>query len=1122
MVDWITRDETFVGLVRRLEGDPGVSSAVGLWGSSAPIVAGLLARTLNRPLLYVAAHLEEADEARDDIELATGWTTELFAAWEALPGEGPAGNEIGAERLRVCSLLRDHSGRFPGPNGPTPAVVVASVQGIMQPVPTTRRLEANSLPLQAGQKCEPSDLIAWLSDHGYTRLDMVESPGDFAARGGIVDVFPPADVDPVRVEFAEDRVESLRQFDVSSQRSMRKLNLVRIPGLSEPAGDEPTPEGPGPGRGKRPGRSRPASQDSDDTTSLFSYLPPGTIVAFSEPSEVQMLGRTFLNRLERQEGMFPVEAVFRRASEFHQVHLCRFAPTPDSELFRFEVESVQRFEQKADEAVAELCRLAATHTIYVYCDNAPERLRLDEMIAGVSGPRPPSLHLEVGLIHHGFFWRPGRTIVVGHHEVFGRYRQRRRIRRALAGRPIDTWTDLESGDLVVHVTHGIARFVGMKTLRKGDSGKSEEYLTLQFAEQAIMHVPASQIDLVQKYVGAGAVRPTLSKLGGTRWRKTTEKVAEAVQDMAGELLRIQAMRTSQPGTAFPADTTWQREFEGSFIYKETEDQLIAAREIKEDMARPRPMDRLLCGDVGYGKTELSIRAAFKCVEYGKQVAVLVPTTVLAEQHYETFRERMADYPFAIECISRFRSPREQKEIIGRARKGQVDILIGTHRLLSKDVMFGDLGLVIIDEEQRFGVEHKERLKRMRETVDMLTMTATPIPRTLHMSMLGLRDISALATPPMDRRSIITQVRSWDRHLVREAILRELNRDGQVFFVHNLVHDIQSTAARIKEIVPEARLAVGHGQMDEHELEKVMLRFVRREADVLVCTTIIESGIDIPNANTIFIDIADRFGLADLHQLRGRVGRYKHRAYCYLLLDPSRALTPNAARRLKAIEEYSELGAGFRIAMRDLEIRGAGNLLGAEQSGHIAAVGYEMYCQLLDRAVRRLRGEEIDEARPVHLELDLVAQIPYRYIPSERQRMEIYRRLVRCRTVDELRQLKTDLTDAFGPYPREVQTLLDLAEVRVLARHWKIRSIIKKPPDLIFTVDQMKLMDRLFAGAAGSVRMPDSQTLHWRLPPRYLEHPTMLTMLLRLLERPLDDSSGSIRNPDAGVSAGRTL
>ena len=1086
VIEWITRDQTFCRLVRRLDEARGASSAVGLWGSFAPLLAGQLARTLRRPLLYVTAHLEQADEARDDIELAVGWAGELFAAWESLPGEGPASNEVAAERMRLCALLRDYGGQLPGPDGPTPAVVVAPVQGVMQPVPTRAALAANSLVVTVGGERAPQSLADRLVGHGYERLDMVESPGDFAIRGGIVDVFPPGDVDPIRIELFGDRVESIRQFDIGTQRSMRRLEAARLPGA--PGGGLATPQ--------------PSSDEAppEEATSLFSYLPPETVVAIAEPTEVQELGRTFLNRLGRQEGMFSVESVFQQADEFAQLHLSRFAPTPGAEPFDFQVESVQRFEHKADTAVADLCDLAETHTIHVHCDNRAERQRLTEMIVEAAGEVPSSLRLEIGPVHHGFCWRPGRIVVIGHHEVFGRYRQRRRIRRAIAARQIDTWTDLQAGDLVVHVTHGIGKFAGMKTLRRGEGGKDEEYLTLQYADGASVHVPVSQIDLVQKYVGAGAAQPALSKLGGTRWASTKQRVAEAVKDMAGELLRIQAMRENEEGIPFPADTDWQREFEGSFIYTETEDQLSAGEQIKVDMTRLRPMDRLLCGDVGYGKTELAMRGAFKCVEYGKQVAVLVPTTVLAEQHYQTFQERMADYPFVVECLSRFRTPAEQKQIVERTRKGQADIVIGTHRLLSKDVKFADLGLVVIDEEQRFGVEHKERLKQMRATVDVLTMTATPIPRTLHMSMLGLRDISSLATPPIDRRSIVTQVRHWDRTLIRDAILREMNRDGQVYFVHNLVRDIEAVSGVIQEIVPEARIVFGHGQMHEHELEQVMLRFVRQEADVLVCTTIIESGIDIPNVNTIFIDMADRFGLADLHQLRGRVGRYKHRAYCYLLLHPSRTITPKGAKRLKAIEEYSELGAGFRIAMRDLEIRGAGNLLGAEQSGHIAAVGYEMYCQLLERAVKRMRGETVETWQAVHLELDVAAHIPRAYIDSDRQRMEIYRRLVQCRTPEELEQLQADLEDAFGRYPAQVRTLLDLAEIRVGACQWGIRSIIKKPPDLVFTVDNMGMMDELFEGATGTVRMPDSHTLHWRLPANYLEPPTMLTVLRRRLSK----------------------
>jgi transcription-repair coupling factor (superfamily II helicase) len=512
------------------------------------------------------------------------------------------------------------------------------------------------------------------------------------------------------------------------------------------------------------------------------------------------------------------------------------------------------------------------------------------------------------------------------------------------------------------------------------------------------------------------------------------------------------------------------------------------------------MDRLVCGDVGFGKTELAMRAAFKVAEYGRQVAVLVPTTVLAEQHYQTFRERMADYPFSIEAISRFRTKVEQSRIVESARKGRVDVLIGTHRLLSNDVRFADLGLVIIDEEQRFGVDAKEKLKRLRSTVEVLTLSATPIPRTLHMSLLGIRDISSLASPPVDRRAIVTQVRMWDDGLVREAIRRELNRDGQAYLVHNFVRDIEQVANRVRKLVPEARVVVGHGQMSGAELEEVMLTFMRREADVLVSTNIIESGIDIPTANTLFINRAERFGLADLHQLRGRVGRSKNRAYCYLLLSPKHPVNELAARRLKAIEQYSQLGAGFQIAMRDLEIRGAGNMLGPEQSGHIEAVGYEMYCQLLEQAVRRMKNEPTETWRQVNLELGVTASIPRAYIRSDKQRMEVYKRIAAARTLAEVNTLREDLRDAFGTPPADVDTLLALAEIRVLSQPWGVRAIMLKPPDVIFSIDELERVQPLFADGPGSPRLPDPKTVHWRLPARLLKPPTLLETLRRQLSR----------------------
>ncbi|UCD27938.1 MAG: transcription-repair coupling factor [Planctomycetota bacterium] len=1091
VVDRITGDGTFRALLARIReltsqsqpppsGDgTGVVSADGLWGSFAPTLAGTIAAELNRPLLYITAHLEQADEVRDDLELFCGQIPELLSAFETLPGEGAASEEIHAERIQLCARLHQEKNTENLNN----LIVVAPIQSLMQAVPTPEAMQANLLSLTVAQQHDTLELADWLASHGFTRLDQVESPGDFALRGDILDIYPPGQVDPYRIDFFGDTIESIRRFDVSTQRSQTEFQTIRIAGMPTDAKQTTARK----------------SQIDANITNFLTYMPADTIIAFAEPIEIQELGRTFWNRLDQPQGMIPVEHLFQRAGNFLQLHLSTMPTGETSNRFSFGIQSLTRFETKTTEALGELNKIADRHDVLFYCDNEPERQRFVELWQNTIGPIPDRLHLAVGLMHHGFDWPAGRLAVIGHHQLFHRYQQRRRIRKTHAARPIESWLDLHIGDLVVHVVHGIARFLGMRTMGKSESGKTAEYLTLEFAEKAKLHVPVTQIDLVQKYVGAGPLRPQLSKLGGTRWAKIKERVTEAVDDMASELLRIQATRASQTGINYPIDTTWQREFEGSFIYTETEDQLTTLIDIKKDMQKPQPMDRRLCGDVGYGKTELAIRAAFKVVEYGKQVAVLVPTTVLAEQHERTFRERLADFPFIVECLSRFKTKKQQQQIIAATRKGQIDILIGTHRILSKDVGFKDLGLLVIDEEQRFGVEHKERLKRFRETVDVLTMSATPIPRTLHMSLIGIRDISSLATPPLDRRSIVTQVCQWNDTLIRNAILREMNRDGQIYFVHNYVNDIQSFADTVQQIVPEARILVGHGQMSERQLEKVMLQFVRHQVDVLVSTTIIESGLDIPNCNTILIDRADRFGLSELHQLRGRVGRYKHRAYCYLLLSPHKSITPIAAKRLKAIEEYSDLGAGFRIAMRDLEIRGAGNILGPEQSGHIAAVGYELYCELLDAAVRRLKEGKAEVFQPVHLELNVHAHIPRNYISSDRQRMEIYRRLARCRTSAELEQLEKDIKDAFGPYGPTVQTMLNLAEIRILAQPYKIKSIAQQQPDLIFSVEDLSLIEPIMTDGPGSARMADAHTVHLRLPEAYFETDTMLAVLRHMLQ-----------------------
>jgi len=771
---------------------------------------------------------------------------------------------------------------------------------------------------------------------------------------------------------------------------------------------------------------------------------------------------------------------------------------PSVPAFSLGVRSLERLAIGTHEALTELAELSEVADVWVYCENPAEQQRFAELLETKYPKLSGRLTTAIGHVAGGFYWPGQRIVVVGHHELFRRYAKRRRIRRVRAGRPIESLLDLREGEYVVHVAHGISKFEGLKLIDR--DGRSEEFLALRFAGGSVLHVPASRIDLVQKYIGSRKFRPSLSRLGGSSWGRQKHRVTEAVKDLAAEMIRVQALRRTLPGMSFPRGSDWQRRFAEEFIYGETEDQISTMRQLDEDMAAGRPMDRLLCGDVGYGKTELAMRAAFKVVETGRQVAVLVPTTVLAGQHLRTFRERMADYPFEIEALSRFRTPGEQASICRRLREGKLDIVIGTHRLLSGDVRFHDLGLLVIDEEQRFGVEHKEHIKAMRTTVDVLTMTATPIPRTLHMALLGLRDISSLATPPLDRRAIHTEVCRHNERLIRQAVLRELSRQGQVFYVHNRVLNIESVADDLRRLVPEARVAFAHGRMKEHRLEETMLRFVQQEIDVLVCTTIIESGLDIPTANTMIIQDADRFGLAALHQLRGRVGRYKHRAHCYLLLPQRRSVSPVAARRLKAIEEFSDLGAGFQIAMRDLEIRGAGNILGPEQSGHIAAVGYEMYCQLLERSVRELRGEKIIEHPHVHLELGIDAYVPRSYVPSQRQRMEIYRRLVACHTIDEIAQLRDDLADAYGPVPGEVETLLELAEVRALGGALGVQSIILMGPDLVFAVRDFNTARGVFDGAAGSVRLPDEQTVHWRPPPAYRQMPTLIRILLERLRQ----------------------
>jgi transcription-repair coupling factor (superfamily II helicase) len=716
------------------------------------------------------------------------------------------------------------------------------------------------------------------------------------------------------------------------------------------------------------------------------------------------------------------------------------------------------------------------YSVQVFCNNDGERQRFEEVWREMGLPATSDLRptTQVGALARGFICDEAKLVVVTDAEIFGRYKvqrpRRHKSAHAQATRSaldID-FTDLEDGDLVVHLQHGIGRFCGLQMSPAGSGNRQSaighrqseaECLVIEYAPAdndqppPKLYVPVTEAHLVSKYVGAGKANPPLNQLGGTRWAKAKEHAERAVQDVAAEMLRIQAVRESQAGHPFPADVVWQREFEGAFVYEETPDQLKAIGETKADMERPKPMDRLICGDVGFGKTEVAIRAAFKCVMGGKQVAILVPTTVLAQQHYNNFRERMADYPIRVELMSRYRTRGEQDRVVQALAEGTVDIVVGTHRIVQEDIQFKDLGLVVIDEEQRFGVLHKEKFKRLRTLVDVLTLSATPIPRTLYLALTGARDMSTIQTPPNDRLPVETIVIEYDERTIRDAIKREMARGGQVFFLHNRVTTIYTMQQKLQTLVPDARIVVGHGQMNADDLEEVMTTFINGDADVLLSTTIIESGLDIPNANTIIIDRADRFGLSDLYQLRGRVGRYKHQAYAYLMLPRSARMLTDVRKRISAMKQYSTLGSGFKIAMRDLEIRGAGNLLGAEQSGHITAVGFELYCQLLKQSVGAMKGEKVKPRVEVRVALDFLldaTNLSENYAPESQHRIEIYRKLAQATDKPALDALQKEMRDRFGPIPPAVELLLAVGELKILASERNITVVEVKEDKIMLT------------------------------------------------------------------------
>ena len=954
---------------------------------------------------------------------------------------------------------------------------MASIQSLLQPVPSRETLGRQTRWLRVGEAMAVAELAKWLAENGLAGTPAVELPGEFSVRGGIVNVFAPDWEWPVRVEFFGDEIESIRRFEISSQRSLQSLEAVNV-----------TIVGAG----------------SADHAHLADYLPPQSWFLLLEPMDLEHEGRQYVERGEgrgeRGEGigaLHSVSEVLKQVFYFPSVAASAVATASLETTCRLKIESVERFSGDINRVRDELDEAGAGQEVFVVCQTEAEVRRLGDIFGATQAAQENRLHFPIGTLQSGFRLVPDRIVLLSSGELFRRTDLRRPSHRRLT-RVIDSFLELREGDLVVHVGHGVARYRGLKLLEK--NGQVEEHLELEFHGRTKLYVPAARIGLVQKYVGGAKSRPTLAKLGGRLWERQKDRVEQAVNDLAGDMLELQAARASRPGITYPPDTEWQREFDASFPYQETVDQLTTIDAIKRDMCQGRPMDRLLCGDVGYGKTELAMRAVFKTVDAGYQAAVLVPTTLLCEQHLRTFTERMAEFPFEIAALSRFATRRQQTEIIRRLEEGSIDVVVGTHRLAQPDVRFHNLGLVIIDEEQRFGVEVKERLKALRQIVDVLTMTATPIPRTLHMGLLGLRDISNLETPPEDRLAVETRVARFDPELIRPAVMRELNRGGQIFFVHNRVEDIEILARRLRQIVPEANMAVAHGQMHEDDLEQVMIGFLDRRYDLLLATTIIESGLDIPNANTMFIDEADRYGLADLHQLRGRVGRYKHRAYCYLLVDPNKSLSPSAAKRLRAIEEFSRLGAGFAIAMRDLEIRGAGNILGTEQSGHIATVGYELYCDLLEQAVRHLKQQPPKTSIEVDVDLPGEGYIPRSYVPDMRLKIDLYRRLARISNSSELEDVRAELVDRFGQPPPLVQHLLALAEVRIAAHRWGIRSIHLEDQYAVFVYSSGQLIGQLAAASRGRLRVVDAQSAYLPLDTGLAQPEAIFGQVKSLLQR----------------------
>ncbi len=965
----------------------------GLAGPARALVIAELLQAHPRAAVVVVRSMVDAHRFTQDLKFFGAPVLE-FPEREPRLWRGGHHREADAERAVIARRLAAGE----------PIVVVATPAGLDTPLAAPADFSARTLRIGVGDRLERELLLEAFEAAGYERTDTVVEVGQWSVRGGIVDVFVPSHPSPARLEFFGDDVESIRRFDPSTQRSTDALDELLVLPLGGP-GD-----------------------DADGVARLLDYLPPAAPAVLDAPALLD-------DTSEEAPGRRPLREVL---GDRPRVELELVAGTAAERVL--DTQEVPRFNGHFATLTEALSRWRAegfTVRIVVADEHQAEHLRQIlrdhdaevPIAAALDAPESPAI--VVGECSSGIAISAIGLVLLTEAEVFGSRRRTLRRPKYQRGAALTAFTDLEVDDLVVHEDHGIGRYLGLRTMSVGD--RDGDFLLLEYAEGGRLYVPVERLDLVSKYLGGDAGAARLDRMGGASWQRVKESVRAALREMAEGLLKLYAQRAVAEGHAFAGDSPWQREFEASFRFEETPDQLRAIQEVKRDMQTSRPMDRLVAGDVGYGKTEVALRAAFKAIADGHQVAVLVPTTVLAQQHWSTFTDRFGSFPATVELLSRFRSPKEQKAVVEGLRHGTVDVVIGTHRLLSKDVGFKNLGLMIIDEEHRFGVAHKERMKQLRASVDVLALTATPIPRTLYMSLSGVRDMSVIETPPLDRLPIETVVRRFSKAVIKEALERELERGGQVFFVHNRVQSLVSMTRFIQELVPQARVIMGHGQMGERELEATMVRFVSGQADILVSTAIVESGLDIPASNTIIINRADRFGLAQLYQLRGRVGRERQQAFCYLLVPADGRVDDQAQRRLRALQELTELGSGFKLALRDLEIRGAGNLLGAEQHGHIAAVGYDLYSKLLAEAVQELRGDPAGVAVEPVISVQVEGFLPEEYVPEVNQRLAFYKRLAGAAGAEELADLRAELLDRFGPLPEPAEQLIDIVRIRIEAR-----------------------------------------------------------------------------------------